>query len=180
MTARVRRGQVPLETLALMSAVLVMFSMLLFTAKMENQRLADRNSAKRAQIIANKLAFSLEHACDGGSHNTEHLQVYTWSRHITVRYREEDFGSGRVQGIEVEVPRSQFDPAPPTGSAYVNGRHFSASSVGEWKDEPAERYKMEVTCGNLICGSVQLKVQCRHGRVRLFAEGGVPQEDEDD
>lgn len=177
---RAQRGQVPLETLALMSAVLMLFAMLLFTAQMENQRLADRNSAKRAEIIAKKLALALEHACDGGSHNTEHLQVFTWSRHINVRHREEEFASGAVQGIEVEVPRSQFDQAPPTGSAYVNGRHFGTFSIGEWKDEPEERYRLEVTCGNLICGSVKLKIQCRHGRVRLFAEGGVPKEDEDE
>lgn len=170
MTWKVRRAQTSLEALTLMATMMMLFGMLLFTARMENQRLTARNSEKRAQIIAKKLAFAIEHACDGGTHNTEHVQIFTWSRHLTVRYRE----IGAIKGIEVEAPMYASESNAPTGSAYIKGRHFGPDSIGgKDPDDPDTFRRLPITCGNVICGAVKLKVQCRNGLVRLFAEGSV-------
>jgi len=168
-----KAGQTSLEALMLMSAMMMMFSMLLYTAKIEDQRLASRNAGKRAQIIANKLAFALEHACDGGAHNTEYVQIFTWSRHLVVKYREETIKGKIVKGIEVEAPRWEGDKMPPIGAAYITGPHFTSDSIG-WRNPTPSTFNREpITCGNVLCGSIRLKVQCRHGYVRLFSQNAT-------
>jgi hypothetical protein len=60
-------------------------------------------------------------------------------------------------------------------SAYVSGRHFGPKSIGQDTNpvEVATYRRLEVQCGNVVCGDARLVVECREGGVRIAPEGGI-------